>query len=80
MKLSHEHDWTGLILIKDESGATIATLEKHAAGQPGSGAPADAHAKAQDALAKAAIAHAATLTNGPGAKARILAFLEERQA
>lgn len=42
-----EHDWRGLILIKDLAGRPIATLEKHASGTPGSGIPSDTHAKLQ---------------------------------
>lgn len=42
-----EHDWVGLIHIKDETGRVVATLEKHALIRPGSGVPVDTHAKAQ---------------------------------
>lgn len=46
-----DHTWNGVILIKDASGAVIATLEKHAAGVPGSGVPATSHAERQTANA-----------------------------
>ncbi len=34
-----DHTWGGLIIIRDETGKTVATLEKHASGTPGSGIP-----------------------------------------
>lgn len=50
-----EHDWNGLIRIFAPDGSTVAVLEKHASGRPGSGIPADSHAKEQGARAQAMV-------------------------
>lgn len=42
-----EHDWGGLVRIIAPDGSTVATLEKHASGRPGSGTAVGTHAKLQ---------------------------------
>ncbi len=51
MELRLEHQWNGLIHITDDLGNLVTTMEKHAAGTPGSGIPVDSHCRAQALLA-----------------------------